>query len=108
MKVDLKSAFNQLRVLLGCEGLTTLITKFGKFKWNVIPFGLSNAPGHFQDLMNWLFHDKIGNGLWIYIDDILVYEEDPVKHRALLQHVLQVLRENKLVANLAKCEFEVE
>ena len=106
-KVDLKGAFNQLRVRIGDEDKTTFITKFGKYKWKVIPFGLMNAPGHFQSVMYQLFSSLLGKGVWVYLDDILIYESDPVKHRALLLQVLQILKDNDLVASLKKCEFEV-
>ena len=107
-KVDLKGAFGQLRVRLGDEDKTTFVTKFGKFKTKVIPFGCRNAPGHFQAIMHRLFAHLLGRGVVIYLDDILIFESDPVKHRELVKEVLQVLKDNELVANFDKCEFEVK
>jgi hypothetical protein len=105
-KIDLKGAFNLLRIWPQSEDLTTFITKFGKFAYRVIPFGLRNAPGFFQDTMNRIFHDLIGNGLWVYIDDILIYEPDPSKHRELIREVLTRLRNYGFVLSLKKCQFE--
>jgi transposase InsO family protein len=106
-KIDLKGAFNQLRIRKGDEDKTTFVCKFGKYKWKVIPFGLQNAPGHFQSVMYQIFSHLLGNGVWVYIDDILIYEPDPEKHRALLKQVLDILMENDLTASLSKCQFEV-
>jgi predicted aspartyl protease len=106
-KLDLKGAFNLLRIKRGCEPLTSFITKYGKYQYNVIPFGTKNAPGHFQAVMNKIFSHLIGRGLWIYIDDLLVYERDIQKHKALLLEILHILKQNNLVANLSKSKFLV-
>jgi hypothetical protein len=41
-KIDLKGAFNLLRLFPEAEDLSSFVTKFGKFKYRV--FGLKNAP----------------------------------------------------------------
>ena len=71
----------------------------------VIPFGVTNAPGVFVDYMNRIFHAYLDRFVVVFIDDILIYsktEEDHVEH---LKIVLQVLKEKKLFAKLSKCEF---
>jgi hypothetical protein len=105
-KIDLKNAFHQLRMHPESEDLTTFVTKYGRFKYKVIPFGISDAPGFFQSQMNKIFGDLYGCGIWVYIDDILIYEKDPVRHRELIKTVLDRLRKAGLVASLEKCLFE--
>ena len=39
----------------------------------VMPFGLSNAPATFQNMMNEIFEDLIDHGVVIYLEDILIY-----------------------------------
>ena len=107
-KIDLKGAFHLLRVKDGKEDLTTFVTKFGKFKYRVVPFGLKNAPGHFQSVMNRLLHGLIGRGVWVFLDDIIIYESDPRIHRQLVCQVLQALSDAGMIANPAKCVFEVD
>jgi transposase InsO family protein len=107
-KIDLTGAFHQLRIKQGDEAKTTFSTKYGKFLWKVIPFGFKNAPGFFQSTMNKFFGHLFGKGVFVYIDDILIAEPDPVLHRKLLFDVLQVLKDNQLTANLSKCFFEVD
>ena len=58
--------------------------KYGRFKYKVIPFGISDAPGFFQSQMNKIFSDLYGCGVWLYIDDILIYERDPKRHCELI------------------------
>ena len=90
--IDLRGAFNQLRLTPDSEALSAFVTKFGKFHYRVIPLGLRNAPSHFQVVMLKLFHDLVGNGLWVYVDDILIYEQDPVRHRWIIHQALERLR----------------
>jgi hypothetical protein len=58
-KIDLKSAFYLVRIAEGKEYLTAFRTKYGHYEYNVMPFGLKNAPGTFQGFMNYIFADLI-------------------------------------------------
>ncbi|KFY99633.1 hypothetical protein V498_00609 [Pseudogymnoascus sp. VKM F-4517 (FW-2822)] len=42
-----------------------------------------------------------------YLDDILIYSEDPTKHIEYVHKVLQRLREAGLQADIKKCKFNV-
>ena len=58
-KLDLKSAFNLIRIKKGHEWKTAFRTKYGHFQYNKIPFGTKNAPGHFQAFVNNIFSDLL-------------------------------------------------
>jgi hypothetical protein len=70
-----------------------------------MPLGLTNAPCTFMRLMNVALHAFIGRFVVVYFDDILVYSKDLNEHINHLQCVLDVLRKEKLYANLKKCFF---
>ena len=106
-KIDLRSAYNLLRIREGDEWKTAFRTKYGLFEYLVMPFGLANAPAYFQCFVNEIFADMLDKFVIIYLDDFLIYSEDPVSHRAHVRAVLQRLRENRLFAKLEKCEFSV-
>ncbi len=45
-------AFYQIRMSEDSEELTTFLTRFGAFKYLVMPFGLCNGPASWQHLIN--------------------------------------------------------
>jgi hypothetical protein len=51
----------------------------------VMPFGLCNAPGTFQAMINKVLNDLLNEGVIVYIDDILIYSEDEESHIRLLR-----------------------
>ncbi|KAH9263091.1 hypothetical protein BASA83_013591 [Batrachochytrium salamandrivorans] len=57
--LDLRGAYNLLRIKEGDEPKTAFITKYGQFEFLVMPFGLANAPAQFQRMMNSLFRHMI-------------------------------------------------
>ncbi|MBW0490890.1 hypothetical protein O181_030605 [Austropuccinia psidii MF-1] len=102
-KIDLCGDYNLLRIKEGDEHLTAFGTKYGSYKYLVIPFGLANAPSSFQNLVNDLFADFLDDFVGVYLDDIMVFsnsEEENFKHVA---SVLQRLRDNKFFSKASKC-----
>ena len=74
------------------------LTRYGSFEWLVMPEGLTNAPARFQRFMNDIFADMIDVSVVVYLDDILVYSDDPEQHSAHVWEVLTQLRRNRLYA----------
>ncbi|XP_058764927.1 uncharacterized mitochondrial protein AtMg00860-like [Vicia villosa] len=64
-----------------------------------------NAPSTFQALMNDFFKPFLRKFVLVFFDDILVYCKTWKHHMQHLSHGLQVLSDNKLVANKKKCYF---
>ena len=73
-----------------------------------MPFGLTNAPATFQHFMNDIFSDLLDTFMVVYLDDILIYSENPKQHIEHVREVLRRLWENGLFLNPAKCEFHAE
>ena len=107
-KIDLRHAYNLVRIAPGDEWKTAFRTCYGSFEWLVMPFGLSNAPAAFQRFVNEVFADLLDVCVVVYLDDILIYSDNPDEHRAHVREVLRRLRRHHLYARADKCEFHAE
>ncbi len=85
--------------------ITAFSTPIGHFEWLRMPFGLKFAPITFQRMINHLFSDTLGKGVYAYLDDLLICGKDIDSHLTNLVTVLRTLQEAGLKAKLAKCEF---
>ncbi|KAF8751481.1 hypothetical protein RHS01_08151 [Rhizoctonia solani] len=106
-KLDLCWGYNNVWIKEGDKWKTVFCTKYGLFEYLVMPFGLTNAPAAFQHFMNDLFRDLINVTVVIYLDNILIFLENPEDHPAHVQEVLSQLMKNQLFCKLSKCHFHV-
>ncbi|KAK3505869.1 hypothetical protein QTP70_019370 [Hemibagrus guttatus] len=103
-KLDLRSAYNLVRIREGDEWKTAFHTTHGHYEYCVMPFGLTNAPV-FQALISGVFWDLLGRGVIAYIDDILVYSTSMEDHVRQVREVLARLQRFHLFVKLENCEF---
>ena len=103
--MDLASGYNQVPVSEGDRAKTAFCTPFGLFEWNRMPFGLCNAPGTFQRLMQRMFGDQQCQAVLLYLDDIVIHSSTVNQHLQRLEMVLTRLQMEGLKAKLGKCAF---
>ena len=83
-KLDMRGAYNLIRIKPGEEWKTAFGTRYGHFEFLVMPFGLTNAPATFQNFVNDIFRNQLDDFCSAYLDDVLVFSPDKETH---VQHV---------------------
>ena len=106
-KLDIRQAFNRIRMDPASEELTTFRTRYGSYKYKVLPFGLCNGPATFQRYINEVLYDLLDECCTAYIDDILIYSEDPLEHATHVKKVMDRLMAANLQVDIKKSEFHV-
>nr|GEW19350.1 hypothetical protein [Tanacetum cinerariifolium] len=77
-KIDLRSDYHQLRIREEDIPITAFRTRYGHFEFQVMSFGLTNAPANKED------------------------------HEEHLKTILELLKNEKLYAKFSKCDFWLE
>ena len=86
--------------------MTTFITPWGRFCFNVMPFGSSSGSGKFQKTINQSLLDL--EGVECNIDDVLVHGKDQQKHDERLEAVVKRLLEAGVTLYLNMCVFSTK
>ncbi|MBW0578219.1 hypothetical protein O181_117934 [Austropuccinia psidii MF-1] len=115
-KMDYMKGFHQKGVEPNSMKILRIICHMGIYEETRMPFGMKNAPGHYQRMMENIFQEEILEGwMVIYIDDIIIYSETWEDHVQYIDRVLKLLalghkvpglslaiEQNKVVAVLTK------
>jgi len=73
MKLDLHGTYHLIQIEEGDEDKTAIRQRYGPFKYQVMPFGVTNAPAMFQSYIDHCLQPYIDNFAVCYLDDILIY-----------------------------------
>lgn len=107
--LDLKAGYWQIAVAKEDQDKTAFTTRQGLFKLVRMPFGLMNAPGTFQRMMNLVLSGLNWITRSVYLDDNIVFTKGHLEdHVVQVAAVLERLRQAGLSLNLKKCEFAIK
>jgi hypothetical protein len=79
-KIDLRSGYHQIKILVKDIPKMTLSTRYDLYEYLVMLFELTNTPAHFMYLINSVFMLELDKFVVIFINDILVYSKNMEKH----------------------------
>ena len=107
--LNIRGAFNLVRMKEGEEWKTAFQTRYGHYKYTVMPFGLTNAPATFQALINTTLCKYLDIFVIAYLDNILIYIKDTLKeHIQEVKKVFKALQEADIRLRPDKCKFHVK
>src|SRR6266542_3399266 len=103
--IDLASEYWQVKIDPKDKLKTAFTCYLGLYEFNVMLFGLKNAPLTFQRLINKVLREYIDEFVIVYIDDLLIYSKTFEEHLEHIRKVFEKLREANLMVKLKKCKF---
>ena len=103
--LDMRGAYNLIRMKEGEEWKTAFRTRYGLYEYCVMPFGLTNAPATCQRMINEQLHEYLDIFVVAYLDDILIYSKNEAEHTEHVRKVLEKLKKANLLLKPEKCDF---
>nr|GEY04841.1 putative reverse transcriptase domain-containing protein [Tanacetum cinerariifolium] len=105
-KIDLRLGYHQLRIQEQDIPKIAFRTRYGHYEFQVMPFGLINAPAVFMDLMNRVCKPYLDKFVIVFIDDILIYSKEKKEHEEHLKAILELLKKEKLGIHVDPAKIE--
>lgn len=103
--LDLKGAFYHIVVDELSRDYTAFTAGNFKYRWIKMPMGLAASPFTWQRAVNTIFCNLNGKGLYVYLDDLIIYGKTKEQHDEILLHVFNLLKGQNLQLKISKCIF---
>ena len=103
--LDLASGYWQVEMDPAHKDKTSFCTKYGLYQFKVMPFGLCNAPGTFERLMETVLRGMQWERAVLYLDDIIIFSSTVQEHMSRLEEIFHRLKKANLTLKPSKCQF---
>ena len=102
--LDLRSGYYHIGLSENSKAKMAFITPFGKYQFEVVPFGLAQAPAYFQQLISMVLQD-CSEFVMAYLDDIIIFSRNEHEHLKHIKIIFQKLIAADLKLKESKCDF---
>ncbi len=106
--IDLRSAYWQVALSSDAIPKTAFACHRGLYEFTRIPYGLCNAPGQFQRIMQKVLGDLVGTVCMVYLDDVIIFSRSKDEHARHVRAILDRIGAAGMTLKLAKCKFGLE
>ena len=106
--LDLDSAFWQIPLEVKSREKTAFVAGNKLYQFKVMPFGLANAPGSFQRLMEVILNGLTWHHCLVYLDDVIIFSNNFDTHLCMLNEVLDRFINANLKLQPVKCQFGMD
>ena len=105
--IDLKAGFHNIPFEKESSYLSTFVTHRGRYRWLKMPMGLTQAPAHFQFVVESVLNKPGERRLQVvvYLDDIAVFGDDPAQVLADTEEAIRRLAEAGFMINMKKSQL---
>ncbi|MBW0574073.1 hypothetical protein O181_113788 [Austropuccinia psidii MF-1] len=104
--MDALKGFHQNVLTPHARKILRIIAHCGIYEYLRMPFGIKNAPSHYQRMMNTIFPHELSEGwLIIYIDDIIICSETWQLHLGRLSLILEKIFQANMKISPKRCNF---
>jgi hypothetical protein len=104
--MNVRATFYKFRIKKGNKWKTAFCTRFGLFKWVIIPFDLVEALATFQKYINSILDDFFNKFCSAYMNNVFIYSDGSYQdYISKVKKVLQKLHKAGLKLDIEKSEF---
>jgi hypothetical protein len=103
--IDANRGYHQFGLKRGSRYLTAFVTEDGFWQFKRMPFGLKNAPSHFQRAVDTILGTYRFEFALAFIDDIVIFSRSLAEHLMHVGLVLEALEKVGMTVSEKKCHF---
>ena len=102
--LDLQSGYYHISLSENSKAKTAFVTPFCKYQFEVVSFGLAQAPAYFQQLISMVLQD-CSEFAMAYLDNIIIFSRNECEHLKHIKIIFQKLIDTGLKMKESKCDF---
>jgi len=100
--IDISDVYEQLCIVPEDVPKTIFASSLGTYVSNTLQQGDCNGPSLWQRFMTYVFRERIGVEVWVYLDNIYIFTKTLEQHENALGYVYDCLYKEQLYISLNK------